>query len=114
MWLSTFCKHTLSFSHWYKIYQHEKAQQIELAKKIHVYPKEQDDDNDQNDIPMAAQQPYPSTPTHRLAKIISFGVKQLDFVNHVALTNKELQQLIKQSQGFTNKLVEQTPFQIMR
>ena len=31
IWFSTFCKHTLSFSHWYKIYQHEKAQQIELA-----------------------------------------------------------------------------------
>jgi hypothetical protein len=31
MWFSTFCEHTLSFSHWYKLYQHEKAQQIELA-----------------------------------------------------------------------------------
>ena len=57
---------------------------------------------------MAAQQPYPTSPTHRLAKIPSFGVKQLDFVDHVALTNKELQQLIKQSQGFTNELIEET------
>jgi hypothetical protein len=72
---------------------------------IHAYQKEQDDDNDWNDIPMAAQQPYPSSPPHHLAKIPSFGVKHFNFV---ALTNKEQKRLITKTQGFTNKLVEQT------
>ena len=56
---------------------------------IHAYQKEQDDDNDWNDIPMAAQQPPPASPAHSFAKVPSFGVKQLGYVNHVALTNKE-------------------------
>jgi hypothetical protein len=95
MSFNTFRKHSLSFSHWYEIYQHEKSQQIELAKMIHAYQKEQDDDNDWNDILMAAQQPNPPSPTHHLAKVPSLGVKQLDFVDHVALTNKEQKRLIK-------------------
>jgi hypothetical protein len=57
---------------------------------------------------MAAQQPNPPSPTHHLAKVPSFGVKQLDFVDHVALTNKEQKQLIKESQKHTNELIEQT------
>jgi len=108
MLFSTFYEHSLSFSHWYEIYQHEKAQQIELAKMIHEYQKEPDDDDDWNDIPMAAQRPYPSSPTHHLAKVPSFGVKQLDFVDYVELTNKEQKRLIKESQRFTNELIEQT------
>jgi len=28
MWFSTFSKHSLSFTHWHNIYQHEKAQQL--------------------------------------------------------------------------------------
>jgi hypothetical protein len=75
---------------------------------IHAYEKEQDDDDDWNDIPMAAQQPYPSSPTHHFAKVPSFGVKQLDFVDHVALTNKEQKRLIKEPQKYTHELTEQT------
>ncbi len=88
MWFYTFHDHSLSFSHWYEIYQHEKAQQIKLAKMIHTYQTEQDN-YDWNDIPMAAQQPNTSSPTHHLDKVPSFSVKQLDFVDHVPLTNKE-------------------------
>ncbi len=109
MWFDTFREHSLSFSHWYEIYPHEKAEQIKLAKMIHTYKKEQDDnDYDWNDILMAAQQPHSSSPTHHLAKVSSFGVKQLDFVNHVVLTNKEQKQLIKESQKYTSELTEQT------
>ena len=57
---------------------------------------------------MAAQQPSPASPTHNLAKVPSFGVKQLGYVNHVALSNKEQKQLIKESQKFTKELTEQT------
>jgi hypothetical protein len=90
MWFNTFREHSLSFSHWYEIYRHEKAQQIEFATMMHEYQKEQDDNSDDwNDIPMAAQQPNPPSPTHHLAKVPSFGVKQLDFVDHIALTNIE-------------------------
>jgi hypothetical protein len=32
MWFSTFREHSVSFSHWYKIYQHEKAQHTRLLK----------------------------------------------------------------------------------
>jgi hypothetical protein len=46
MWFNTFREHSLSFSHWYKMYQHERANQIELAKMIHTYQIEQNDDND--------------------------------------------------------------------
>ena len=109
MWFNTFREHSLSFSHyWYEIYQHERSQQIELAKMIHAYQKEQDDDNNWNDIPMETQQPNSPSPTHHLAKVPIFGVKALDFVDHVALTNKEQKQLIKESQTHTNELIEQT------
>ena len=94
-WFSTFCKHSLSFTHWYDIYQHEKAQQLELAKMIHAYQQE---DDDLDDFPMAAQQPSPAFPTHHLAKVPSFGVKQLDYLDHVSRTNKEQKLLIKESQ----------------
>ncbi len=57
---------------------------------------------------MAAQQPNSSSPTHHLAKVPSFGVKQLDFVDHLPLTNKEQKQLIKECQKYTNELIEQT------
>ena len=68
---------TFSFfhKHWYEIYQHKKAQQLELAKMIHAYQQENDD---WDDIPMAAQQPSPASPTHHLAEVPTFGVKQLD------------------------------------
>ena len=42
---------------------------------IHAYQQENDD---RDDIPMAAQQPSPASPTHHLAKVPTFGVKQLD------------------------------------
>ena len=98
MWFSTFCEHSLSFTHWYDIYQHERTQQLELAKMIHAYQQEVDDD--WSDIPMAAQQP-PASSTHCLTKVPSFGVKQLDYVHHDSLTNKEQKRLIKESQRFT-------------
>ncbi len=75
MWFNTFRKHSLSFSHWYEIYQHEKVQKIKLAKMIHTYQTKQDDNYDWNDTPMAAQKPKSSSPTHHLAKVPSFGVK---------------------------------------
>ncbi len=75
---------------------------------IHTYQKVQDDDNDWKDIPMAAKQPYPSSPPHHLAKIPCFGVKHFNFVVYVALTNKEQTRLITKTQSFTNMLVEQT------
>jgi hypothetical protein len=75
IWFCTFCNHSLSFSHWHEIYQYKKVQQIKIAKMIHAYQKEQDDDDNWNDIPMVAQQPHPSSPTHHLAKVPSFGVK---------------------------------------
>ncbi len=56
----------------------------------------------------AAQQPYPSSPTHRLAKVYSFGTKQLDFLNQVALTKHEQQRLITQYQEFINEFIKQT------
>ena len=46
MWFNTFREHSLSFSHWYEMYQHERANQIEFAKMIHTYKIEQDDDDD--------------------------------------------------------------------
>ncbi len=84
-----------------EIYQHEKAQQIEFAKMMHVYQQKQGEDDDWNNIPMAAQQPSPASPTHHLAKVPSFGVKQLDYVDYVLLTNKEQKRLFKESQRFT-------------
>jgi hypothetical protein len=98
---------TFSFfhTHWYEIYQHEKTQQLELAKMIHAYQQENDD---RDDIPMAAQQPSPASPTNHLAKVPTFGVKQLDYINHLLITNKEQKQLIKESQRFTKELIEQT------
>jgi len=76
---------------------------------MHEYQKDQDDNSDDwNDIPMAAQQPNPHSPTHHLAKVPSFGVKQLDFVDHVVLTNKEQKRLIKESHKYTNELTNQT------
>ncbi len=75
---------------------------------MHEYQKEQDDDSDDwNDIPMAAQRPNSSSPSHHLAEVPSFGVKQLDFVDHVVLTNKEQKRLIKESQKYTNELTDQ-------
>ena len=62
---------------------------------IHVYQQE---DDDWDDILMAAQQPSPTSPTHHFAKATSFGVKQLDYIDHISLTNKEQKQLIKDSQ----------------
>jgi hypothetical protein len=72
---------------------------------IHAYQQE---DDDWDDIPMAAQQPSPTSPTHHFAKTPSFSVKQLDYVDQVSLTNKEQKQLIKESQRFTKELTEQT------
>ena len=72
---------------------------------IHAYQQENDD---WDDIPMAAQQPSPASPTHHLAKVPTFGVKQLDYINHVLITNKEQKRLIKESQRFTKELTEQT------
>jgi hypothetical protein len=65
---------------------------------IHAYQQEEDDD--WSDIPIGAQQP-PASPTHRLTRVPSFGVKQLDYVHHDSLTNKEQKRLIKESQRFT-------------
>ncbi len=45
-----------------------------------------------------AQQPNSPSPTHHLAKVPSFGVKQLDFVDHLPLTSKEQKRLIKECQ----------------
>jgi len=108
MWFNTFREHSLSFSHWFNIYQIEKSQQIEIAKMIHAYHKEQEDSDDWDDIPMAAQQPNPPSPTHHFAKVPSFGVKQLDFVDHLPLTSKEQKRLIKECQKYTTELTEQT------
>jgi len=108
MWFSTFREHSLSFTHWYEIYQHEKAEQLELAKMIPANQQEQEEDDNWNDIPMAAQQPSPASPTDHFAKVPCSGVKQLNYVNHFALTNKEQKRLIKESQRFTKKLTEQT------
>jgi hypothetical protein len=70
IWFSTFCKHSLSFTHCYHICQHVRNQHIELARMIHAYQQEEDAD-DWNDIPIAAQQP-PVSPTHPLARVPSF------------------------------------------
>jgi hypothetical protein len=56
---------------------------------------------------MAAQQP-PASPTHSLARVPSLGVKQLYYVHHDSLTNKEQRRLIKEPQRFTKELTKQT------
>jgi hypothetical protein len=68
MWFTNFHDHSLSFTHWYEIYQHERSQEPEFAKNIHQYEQEEED---WDDIPMASQQPL-VTPTHRLARVFRF------------------------------------------
>jgi hypothetical protein len=88
MWFNTFREHSLSFSHWFEMYQLERANQIELAEMINTYQIEQDSE-DWNDIPTAHQQPTSSSPEHQSAKVLSFGAKQINFVDRIELTNTE-------------------------
>ena len=41
MWFTNFDDHSLSFTHWYDIYQHERSQELEFAQNIHQYQQEE-------------------------------------------------------------------------
>jgi hypothetical protein len=107
MWFNTFREHSLSFSHWFEIYQLETANQIELAEMITTYQIEQDSD-DWNDVPMTSHQPTSSSPKHQSTKVFSFGTKDIHFVPRAELTNTEQKRLVDESDWHINEFIEQT------